>query len=64
MWDRQGRRGSRVVLYVRKCFDCVEFNDGDDKVECLWLRIRAGGKDNTANMVGFFFFWEFTLDKN
>ncbi|KAK4830250.1 hypothetical protein QYF61_009317 [Mycteria americana] len=38
--DRQGRRGSGVALYVRKCFDCLELNDGDDTVQRLWVRIR------------------------
>ncbi|GAB0209132.1 hypothetical protein GRJ2_003378900 [Grus japonensis] len=49
--DRQGRRGSGVALYVRECFDCLELNDGDERVECLWVRIR--GKANKADiMVG------------
>ncbi|GAB0203947.1 hypothetical protein GRJ2_002860300 [Grus japonensis] len=49
--DRQGRRGSEVALYVRECFDCLELDNGDDRVECLWLRIR--GKANKADiMVG------------
>ncbi|KAK4824553.1 hypothetical protein QYF61_016157 [Mycteria americana] len=49
---RQGRRGSGVALYVRECFDCLELNDGDERVECLWVRIRA--KANKADtMVGF-----------
>jgi len=48
---RQGRRGSQVALYVRECLDCLEFDDGDDRVECLWVRIR--GKANKADvMVG------------
>ncbi|GAB0206965.1 hypothetical protein GRJ2_003162100 [Grus japonensis] len=34
--DRQGRRGGGVALYVRECFDCIELDDCDDKVECLW----------------------------
>jgi len=38
--DRQGRRGSGIALYIRECFGCLEFYDGDDKVECLWVRIR------------------------
>ena len=29
-----------VALYVRECFDCLEINDGDDRVGCLWVRIR------------------------
>ncbi|KAK4824001.1 hypothetical protein QYF61_009126 [Mycteria americana] len=49
--DRQGRRGDGVALYVRECFDRLELNDGDDRVECLWLRTR--GKANKADiMVG------------
>ncbi|GAB0209581.1 hypothetical protein GRJ2_003423800 [Grus japonensis] len=48
--DRQGRRGSGVALYVKECFDCLELNDGDDRVECLWVRIK--GKANKADMVG------------
>ncbi|GAB0180245.1 hypothetical protein GRJ2_000489800 [Grus japonensis] len=49
--DRQGRRGSGVALYSRVCFDCLELDDGDERVECLWVRIR--GKTNKADiMVG------------
>ncbi|GAB0210072.1 hypothetical protein GRJ2_003473000 [Grus japonensis] len=49
--DRQGRRGTGVVLYVRDCFDCLELDDGDERVECLWVRIRR--KANKADiMVG------------
>jgi len=45
------RGGGRVALYVRECFDCVELDDGDDRVVCLWVRIR--GKANKAYiMVG------------
>ncbi|KAK4826796.1 hypothetical protein QYF61_011604, partial [Mycteria americana] len=39
--DRQGRRGSGVALCARECFDCLELNDGDDRVECL--RSPLGG---------------------
>jgi len=35
--DREGRRCGGVALYVRERFDC---DDGDDRVECLWVRIR------------------------
>ncbi|GAB0181938.1 hypothetical protein GRJ2_000659100 [Grus japonensis] len=50
--DRKGRKGSGVVLCVNECFGCLELNDGDDRVECLWVRIR--GKANKADiMVGF-----------
>ena len=31
----KGRKGSGVAFYVKKIFDCVENNDGDDKVESL-----------------------------
>ncbi|GAB0209002.1 hypothetical protein GRJ2_003365900 [Grus japonensis] len=49
--DRQGRRGGGVALYVKECFDCLELNDGDNRVECLWVRIS--GKANKADiMVG------------
>ncbi|GAB0203473.1 hypothetical protein GRJ2_002812900 [Grus japonensis] len=47
--DRQGRRGGGVALCVG-CFDCLELDDGDDRVECLWVRIR--GKANKADKVG------------
>ncbi|KAK4808570.1 LOW QUALITY PROTEIN: hypothetical protein QYF61_009873 [Mycteria americana] len=42
--DRQGRRGGGVALYVRECFDCVELGDYDDKVKCLWVRVRGKAK--------------------
>ena len=38
--DRQGRKGGGVVLYIKDCFDVEELGVGDDKVECLWVRIR------------------------
>ncbi|KAK4827403.1 hypothetical protein QYF61_017808 [Mycteria americana] len=47
--DRRGRRGGGVALYVRECLDSLELNDGDDRVECLWVRIR--GKANKADIV-------------
>ncbi|GAB0202630.1 hypothetical protein GRJ2_002728600 [Grus japonensis] len=47
--DRQGRRGSGVALYVRECFDCIELKDCDDKVKCLWVRMR--GKANKADIL-------------
>ena len=47
--DRQGRRDSGVALYVRECFHCLELNDGDNRVECLWVRIR--GKANKADIM-------------
>lgn len=30
-------------------FDCLEPNDGADRVECLWIRIR--GKANKADIL-------------
>ncbi|GAB0207400.1 mitochondrial enolase superfamily member 1 [Grus japonensis] len=47
--DRHGRRGGGVALYVRECFDCIELDDCDDKVECLWVRMR--GKANKADIL-------------
>lgn len=34
----QGRGGGGVINPVG--FDCPEFDDGDEKFECLWERIR------------------------
>ncbi|GAB0208053.1 hypothetical protein GRJ2_003271000 [Grus japonensis] len=47
--DRHGRRGGGAALYVRECFDCIELDDCDDKVECLWVRMR--GKANKADIL-------------
>ncbi|KAK4813839.1 hypothetical protein QYF61_001937 [Mycteria americana] len=47
--DRRGRRAGGVALYVRECLDSLELDDGDDRVECVWLRIR--GKANKADIV-------------
>ncbi|PKU39396.1 mitochondrial fission process protein 1 [Limosa lapponica baueri] len=49
LFRREGRRGGGIALYVRECFDCLELTDGDDGVECLWVRIR--GKANKADTV-------------
>jgi len=38
-----------VTLCVRDCFDCIELDDCDDKVECLWVKIR--GKANKADIL-------------
>ncbi|KAK4830603.1 hypothetical protein QYF61_012029 [Mycteria americana] len=46
---RRGRRGGGVALYVRERLDSLELDDGDDRVECLWVRIR--GKANKADIV-------------
>ncbi|PKU34846.1 nipped-b-like protein [Limosa lapponica baueri] len=35
--DRQGRRGGGVALSVWECYECRELNDGDNRVECLWM---------------------------
>lgn len=52
--DRQGRRGSGVALHVRECFDCVELDDGGNRVDSLWVRISR--KVNKADsMVGLCF---------
>ena len=47
--DRHGRRGGEVALYVRECFDCIELDDCDNKVECLWIRMR--GKASNADIL-------------
>ena len=48
--DRQGMRGRGVAVYVRECFDCLELDNSDERVECLWVRIR--GKTNKADIMG------------
>ncbi|PKU43826.1 mitochondrial fission process protein 1 [Limosa lapponica baueri] len=49
--DRQGKRGGGVAPYVRGGFECLELNNMNDSVECLWVRIK--GKANKADiMVG------------
>ncbi|KAJ7409116.1 hypothetical protein BTVI_57818 [Pitangus sulphuratus] len=47
--DRQGRRSGGVALYVRESLDSVELEVSNDKVECLWTRIRA--KVNKADIL-------------
>ncbi|KAJ7409660.1 mitochondrial fission process protein 1 [Pitangus sulphuratus] len=47
--DRQGRRGEWLALYVRESFHSVELEVSNDKVECLWIRIR--GKANKADIL-------------
>ncbi|PKU37652.1 rna-directed dna polymerase from mobile element jockey-like [Limosa lapponica baueri] len=47
--DRQGRRGEGVALYIRECFDCIELDSSDDRVECLWVRMK--GKANKGDFV-------------
>ena len=36
--DRQSKKGS-VSLYAKKECECMEINDGDDRVELLWVKI-------------------------
>lgn len=33
--DRPERRGRGVVLCIRKCFDSLDLDNGDGRVECL-----------------------------
>ncbi|KAK4820564.1 hypothetical protein QYF61_001627 [Mycteria americana] len=47
--DRQGRRGGGWLCLLGECFHCVELSDYDDKVECLWVRMR--GKANKADIL-------------
>jgi len=47
--ERQRKRSGGMVLYVRDCFDCIELNDCDDKVECLWVKMR--GKANKTDIL-------------
>ena len=39
--DRWRRRGGRVALYIKECFDVEELGVGNDEVECLQVRIRG-----------------------
>ena len=39
--DRLGRKGGGVDLYIKKDYECVEINNVDDRVECIWIRIKA-----------------------
>ncbi|KAF4797296.1 hypothetical protein TURU_075386 [Turdus rufiventris] len=47
--DRKGRRGGGVALYMREAFDAMDVETSDDKVECLWVRIK--GKANKADIL-------------
>jgi len=47
--DRWGKRGGGVGLYVRDCFDCIELDNCDDQVECLWVNMT--GKANKADIL-------------
>ncbi|KAJ7404209.1 mitochondrial fission process protein 1 [Willisornis vidua] len=49
--DRQGRRGGGVAQYIRESLDSVELKVSNNKVECVWTRIK--GKANKAdNLMG------------
>ncbi|KAJ7402920.1 mitochondrial fission process protein 1 [Pitangus sulphuratus] len=39
--DRQVRRGGEIALHLRESFDCLELNDGDNRAECLQVRIKG-----------------------
>lgn len=43
--DRKARRGE-VALCAMECF--VELSDGDNRVECSWVRIREGSARQMA----------------
>lgn len=38
-----------TVTFVKGCFDCLQFDVGGKRVECLWVRIIR--KDETDTMV-------------
>ena len=38
-----------MALYIRECFDVVELETGNEKVESLWVRIS--GKTNKASIL-------------
>ena len=38
-----------MALDVRDCFNCIEFDDCDDKVEFLWVKMRR--KANKADIL-------------
>jgi len=49
LYHTLGKRDIEMALYVRDCFDFIELNDCDDKVECLWVKTR--GKTNEAEIL-------------
>lgn len=55
--DRLIRRGRGITLYVMECFDCFEINDGDNRVECLWVLVK--GKVNKEDVM-----WESVRSPN
>lgn len=46
-WDRQGRCGSGMALYVGECFDFVELNAGN----CQVLMGKDQGKVDEADIL-------------
>lgn len=46
---REMEKRWRVGLYVSEALDSVEIEVNDDKVECLWVRIR--GKVNKDSIL-------------
>jgi len=48
---RRGKRGGGVVLYVRACFDSIELDDCDNKVECLWVKM-TGNANKADTLLG------------
>jgi len=49
--DRRGKRGGGVALYVRDCFDCIELDDCDDKVECFWVKMRGKARHPAGSLL-------------
>lgn len=49
--DRLGKRGGRVAQYFRECLDCLELSNGNDRTECVWVRI-SGKANKACVMVG------------
>ena len=47
--DRLGRKGGGVALYIKKDYECVEINNVDDRVESIWIRIKA--KANKTDVI-------------
>jgi len=47
--DRRGKRAIGAALYIRNCFDCLELDDCDYKVEYLWVKMRR--KANKADIL-------------
>lgn len=47
----EGKTDREVALCVRDSFSWLDLNDGGNRVECLWLRIRVKA-NNVDVMVG------------